>query len=413
MEAMVESTHPWGRVGENGAVEVRIGDQWHSVGAYPDGTAEEALAFFTRKFDDLESQVSLAEQRRKAGAAAKDISKSLSKLSESLATPSCVGDLESLRQRVSALRDELGELEKAQAEARAAAIDGAIAVREKIVVDIEAIAAGDLSSVRWKETTATVDALFDAWKKHQQDGPKLPKATADALWKRFRSARNTIDRARRSHFQERDKAVKAAKSVKRDLIAQAEVLAPRGADGIPAYRDLLAQWKKAPRGPRALEDTLWSAFKAAGDALYQAKSAAQEAEDEANRENGDRKLALVEEFSDILSLSEHRVAVERLRVFHDRFRQIGPVPRAVLKKIDGSVAAFDKHVKKLEAEHWDKTNPEKQARNNAFLTQIDEQIAKLEQAVADAKAAGNEAQVTALEDELATKVAWRTVLTED
>ena len=409
---MSESANPWGRVTDEGVVEVRVGDQWHAVGSYPDGTPEEALAMFVRKYTDLESQVSLAEQRHKAGAAAKDIQKSVQKLRTALETPGSVGDLNALIARVDTLAAGLEELAEKQQQQRQAALEDAISTREKIVADIEALAAGDLASVRWKETTAKVDELFAAWKAHQQDGPKIPKATGDALWKRFRNARHTLDRARRSHFQARDKAVKEAKGVKRELIEKAQGLADKGAAGIPAYRELLEQWKKAPRGTRAVEDQLWAQFKAAGDVLFQAKSAEETAKDEANKENGEKKTQLVEEFSDILTLTNHREAVERLRLFHERFRQIGPVPRAMLKALDQKVAAFDKHVKKLEAEHWDKTDPEKQARNNSFLTQIDEQIKDLEGRKATAEANGDRAEAEAIGDELATKIAWRKVLTE-
>lgn len=409
---MSESANPWGRVTDEGVVEVRVGDQWHAVGSYPDGTPEEALAMFVRKYTDLESQVSLAEQRHKAGAAAKDIQKSVQKLRTALETPGSVGDLNALIARVDTLAAGLEELAEKQQQQRQAALEDAISTREKIVADIEALAAGDLASVRWKETTAKVDELFAAWKAHQQDGPKIPKATGDALWKRFRNARHTLDRARRSHFQARDKAVKEAKGVKRELIEKAQGLAEKGAAGIPAYRELLEQWKKAPRGTRAVEDQLWAQFKAAGDVLFQAKSAEETAKDEANKENGEKKTQLVEEFSDILTLTNHREAVERLRLFHERFRQIGPVPRAMLKALDQKVVAFDKHVKKLEAEHWDKTDPEKQARNNSFLTQIDEQIKDLEGRKATAEANGDRAEAEAIGDELATKIAWRKVLTE-
>jgi len=146
--------------------------------------------------------------------------------------------------------------------------------------------------------------------------------------------------------------------------------------------------------------------------LYQAKSQQAEAEDEANRENGEAKAKLVAEFSDILSISDHREAVERLRLFHDRFRQIGPVPRSMLKNIDAEVKKYDQHVKKLEAEHWEKTNPEKQARSQSFLNQIEDQIAELEAAQKAAEASGDTAKASAIGEEISTKVAWKKVLTE-
>ena len=409
---MVNTDNPWGRVTEDGTVEVTIEGTWHAVGSYPDGSPEEALALFVRKFDDLEAQVKLAEQRAKAGAPAKDLSRALNKLVDDLTSAAAVGDYVSLRARVDTLTATISQLTEAQAKEREEAVAAAMMEREAIVAEIEALASKDLGTIRWKETSAQVDALFERWKTHQQNGPRLPKSAADELWKRFKAARNTLDRAKRQHFQDRDKAAKASKAVKRELIEKAEALAPKGADGIPAYRALLEEWKKSPRAARSIEDQLWAHFKAAGDVLYQAKTQQAEAEDEANRENGEAKQKLVSEFSDILSMSDHREAVERLRLFHDRFRQIGPVPRSMLKSIDAEVKKFDQHVKKLEAEHWEKTDPEKQARSQSFLDQIEDQIADLEAAQKAAEAAGDAEKASALGEEIATKVAWKKVLTE-
>ena len=409
---MAENGTPWGRVADNGTVEVRLGDQWHSVGAYPDVSADEALAHYERKFADLAAQVDLVEQRHKVNAPAKDLKRSLTKLQTELETPTAVGDYETLRTRVTTLLTTVDELAQTQSVEREKAVEDAIAHREGIVHKIEALASTDPEKIRWKDAGKTVDELFEQWKTHQKDGPRLPKATGDELWKRFRAARNTLDRGRRAHFQARDKATKEAKSVKKDLIAKAEALSEKGAAGIPAYRDLLEQWKKAPRASRAVDDQLWAQFKAAGDALYQAKSAQVEAEDEANKENGEKKKALVDEFSDILQLSEHRPAVERLRLFHEKFRQIGPVPRAQIKPLDAQVKKFDQHVKKLEQEHWDKSDPEKQARSESFLSQIDEQIASLEDQRAHAEKNGDSKTAEALGQEIDTKVAWKRVLTD-
>ncbi len=409
---MAESTNPWGRVSDDGTVEVRLGDTWHAVGAYPDGTPEEALALFERKFADLEAQVGLVEQRVKAGAPAKDLTRSVKKLTEELGTPSSVGDIQSLRDRLAPLHETIDQLTAKQAEQREEAVAAAVVEREAIVASIEALAAKDPSSIRWKDATAQVDALFNQWKEHQKASARLPKNTADELWKRFKNAKNALERGKRTHFQERDKAAKAAKSSKREIIEKAEALAPKGADGIPAYRALLDEWKKAPRGNRQLEDQLWAQFKAAGDALYQAKNAAVEAEDAANAENGAAKQELIKEFSNILSMSDHREAVERIRLFHDRFRAIGHAPRSMVKALDAEVRKFDQHVKKLEAEHWEKTDPEKQARSQSFLGQIDDQIATLEAQKADAEQAGDSKKAAQLASEIETKVAWKAVLTE-
>ena len=53
----------WGRVAEDGTVYVRTADGERSVGSYEAGTPDEALEFFTKRFDELEGKVRLLEQR--------------------------------------------------------------------------------------------------------------------------------------------------------------------------------------------------------------------------------------------------------------------------------------------------------------------------------------------------------------
>ena len=60
---------PWGRVAEDGTVYVRTADGERSVGSYEAGTPEEALEFFTKRFDELEGKVHLLEQRVASGRA--------------------------------------------------------------------------------------------------------------------------------------------------------------------------------------------------------------------------------------------------------------------------------------------------------------------------------------------------------
>ena len=68
---------PWGRVDETGTVFVREADGERAVGQYPDGTAEEALAYFERKYVELAGQVTLLEQRVKRGTASADVARTI------------------------------------------------------------------------------------------------------------------------------------------------------------------------------------------------------------------------------------------------------------------------------------------------------------------------------------------------
>ena len=88
---------------------------------------------------------------------------------------------------------------------------------------------------------------------------------------------------------------RACATARRRLVEKAEALAPKGEDGIAAYRELLDQWKTAGRAGKKVDDALWARFKAAGDALYGARVEREAADAEASREKIEAKRALLEE----------------------------------------------------------------------------------------------------------------------
>ena len=403
---MAELANPHGRVDPDGTVLVDDSGTWRPVGSFPDGTPEEALAYFERKFTELEAKVTLAEQRLAAKASVRDLTAQVEKLVEELVAPSAVGDLAALRARVQVVADALPARAEAEATENAAALDEALATREAIVVEMEKLAAEDVAKIRWKATGVRMTELFEQWQSHQQTGPRIPKKTADVLWGRFRSAKNSLEKARRAYFQELEAKTKESKNVKKSLIAQAEALAPKGAEGIPAYQKLLSEWKAAPRAQRSVEDALWAKFKAAGDVLYQQKAELDAREDEANAGNLELKRALLAEFADILTQTDRDAATSRLRSFHDKFSSIGPVPKKEVRAIDQEVKKFDTHVRTLDQEFWAKNDPEKKARSSSMAQQLAEAISDLEEKIAHASGPARES----LEEELQTKKAWLAVV---
>ena len=385
---------------------VRIGDEERLVGEYPDATPEEALAYFERKFTDLEGQVSLLEQRAKGGAPASDLAKAAKHLLESIDAATAVGDLLALRARVEAAQGQVAELSEAQTEAQQAAVDAAIAERTAIVEAAEALAARDLERVQWKQLTAELTGLFERWQAHQASGPRIPKAAGDELWKRFRAARSTIDSARRAFYAQQDSTQKSARAAKVALIEQAEALAPRGSDGIPAYRGLLDAWKAAGRAGRKTDDQLWERFKAAGDVLYAAKAEVVAQEQTEYAGNLEARLELLTEAESILGLTDRRQARERLQDVQRRWEAIGRVPREQVKPTEDRLRRIEAHVRKLDEDHWVRSDPARQERSDGFAGQLEDSIAKLEDELREAEAAGDAARVAEATQALDTQRTW-------
>ncbi|MFA5606355.1 MAG: DUF349 domain-containing protein [Leucobacter sp.] len=397
---------PWGRVDEDRTVYVREENGERAVGSFPDGTPEEALAYFERKFADLDGQITLLEARVARGTADESAADSVARLQAQLVEPAAVGDIAALRARVEKLAGKTAELSEKQQAERESARQEAIAKREAIAAEAERLAAQPAASIRWKDTSQAFETLFSDWQTAQRTGPQIPKSQADALWKRFRTARQTFDSARRAHFAQMDATNKEVRQRKERIIAAAEALAPRGMDGIPAYRALLDDWKAAGRASRKLDDQLWARFKAAGDVLYQAKAADVAQTNEEYAANLVAKQEMLDGAAGILEEKDHARARKQLTEVQLRWDEVGRVPRESLREIEGRLRQIEDHVKGLEDDHWRRTNPETKARSEGLRGQLEASIAELESELAAAKSAGEAQAVTEVEAKLSTQRSW-------
>ncbi|MBN9197427.1 MAG: DUF349 domain-containing protein [Microbacterium ginsengisoli] len=406
--APAATTEPWGRVEEDGTVSVRESAGWRIVGQYPDGSTDEALAYFERKYADLAGEVVLLEARhRRGGAGAADLSSTAAAVRERVVGAAAVGDLEGLAARLDALVAALSAATEVEAQQAKEAVDEAIAERTAIVEKAEALAARDPQSVQWKQTTADIATLFDQWQNHQQNGPRLPRAVSQKLWGRFRDARATIDRHRRAYFADLDETHKSARDSKSRLVERAEALAPRGEDGIAAYRTLLDEWKSAGRAGKKIDDALWARFKAAGDVLYGARSDRESVEAEESKERIELKRALLTEAAAVPGEKDLAAARQLLTGLQRRWDEIGRIfPRDKERQLDDELRRIEQGVRDREQTHWRENNPETKARANDMTRQLEDAIAKLEDDLAAAKATGDSRKVKAATEALEARRGW-------
>lgn len=410
--ALSSDAAKWGRVTEDGTVEVLEGDAWRVVGQYPDGTPDEALAYFVRKFDDIAFKVHALEQRHQAGgASASDLSKQAGHVMQEATDAAAVGDLAGLRERLDALTSSLSEATAQEAQQAKELVDQAIAERTVLVERAEAIAARDLSKVQWKQVTAELGELFDAWQAQQQTGPRLSKGISQQLWKRFRDARAVVDKHRRAFYSELDDTHKSARDAKSRLVERAEALAPRGIDGIPAYRTLLDEWKAAGRAGRKADDALWARFKAAGDALYAARAEQSAAEEAESGPKIEAREALLEEAKAVADESNIKRARALLTRIQRQWDEIGRVfPREKERALDDRLRVIESALKAREEVDWKKNNPETKARANDMSSQLLEAIEKLESELAAAEKAGDKKAAKEAADALEARRTWLNAL---
>jgi len=377
-----------------------------AVGQYPDATPEEALAYFERKYVELNGQVTLLEQRARGGAPAADVAKSVANLTVAVANANAVGNLAALAERLGALGGAVTELTEQQSIETKAAAAAAVAERAAIVEEAERLAAEDPAKTQWKQTSAALDALFAKWQAHQHDAPRIPKGEANDLWKRFRAARTTIEQNRKAFFAELDSAHKDVRTRKQQLIEQAEALAPQGADGVSVYRTLLEDWKKAGRSGKKQDDAMWAKFKAAGDVLYSAKSEVDAQDNEEFAGNLTLKLELLTEAEALLTVTDRNKARDALSAIQRRWDAIGKVPREQVKVIEDRLRKVEAAVRKLDEDHWKRNNPETKARTEGLAGQLYDAIAKLEAELATAQAGKDATAIAEATEALEARKAW-------
>lgn len=408
---MTESLrHPWGRVDETGTVFVVDGDGERAVGQYPDATAEEALAYFERKFAELDTQVRLLEQRARRGASASELAKTVTTLREGISTANAVGDLRALAERLDAVGGEVEELTETQREAAKAAVATAVQERTALVEEVEKLASTDPAKTQWKQAGSRLDELFARWQEHQREAPRLPKDQAGQLWKRFRDARATIERNRKAFFAELDGQHREVKARKSRLIEQAEALVSRGPAAVPDYRRLLDEWKLAGRAGKRNDDALWARFKAAGDALYAAKAEVDAAENAEFEQNLAVKRALLEEAEPLMKATDHGEARERLAAIQRRWDAAGKVPREHMRSTEDRMRKIESAVRALEEDHWRRNDPEKRARSESMERQLLDAISGLESELTTAKESGDAERIAAAQEALDARKAWLSAL---
>uniref|UniRef100_UPI0006488853 DUF349 domain-containing protein n=1 Tax=Kocuria sp. ZOR0020 TaxID=1339234 RepID=UPI0006488853 len=241
----LEAARPFGEVTEDGHVYVLVDGERVLCGQVPEVPADEALAYFVRKFEDARTLVNVLEQRVEAGTASSDMNRNADHVMAQLAERKLVGDVKALEARLEALRPRIAELEAEHKRATEAAKAEHFAQRDAIVKEAEQIAEQDPQKIQWKQSSARMAELFDSWKAHQKSGIRLSRKDEESLWKRFRNARTTFDRHRRAYFSKLDENNAEAKRVKEKLIAEAEALQSSTDWNVTAgkYRDLMDRWK--------------------------------------------------------------------------------------------------------------------------------------------------------------------------
>ena len=399
---MSTASDPWGRVAEDGTVFVRTAEGERQVGSWQAGSPDEALAFFTRKFEMLETEVSLLEQRL----ASTDLSPvqaraTIARLTTAVTDANAVGDLAGLLARLEALNSVADQRKEEHRAAREAARSEALEVKERIVAEAERIAA---EATHWKISGERMRQLLEEWK----GAPRGDRTAETALWKRLSAARNAFTKRRKSYFAGLEEEREGIRARKEELAVQAEALAGSTdwAATAAAYRELMGEWKQAGRADRATEDELWTRFKSAQDTFFQARSAVLTARDAELQQNAIAKEQLLTEAEKLLPVTDARSARATLRGIQERWERAGQVPRDSVDRLEGGLRKIEETLRKAEDSHWRRSNPEALSRARSTVEQIRAAITQLEAQLARAEASGDARAQQRAAEALAARQSW-------
>ncbi len=387
----------WGRVDADGTVYVKTADGERVVGSWQAGDAQSGLAHFTRRYDDLVTEIALFEQRLKSGATKPgQVIAKAREIGASLDTVSVVGDLAGLHRRTEALVStaqaaQVGEHARRDAErAQAAAAKEALCVEAEKLVD----------STQWKATGERFKAIAQEWKAIR--GPD--RKAGDILWKRFAAGRDAFGKNRGAHFAELDRQRETAREQKAALVAEAQMLST-STDWAPTanrMKGLMSQWKTAPRASREAEDELWTKFRAAQDAFFTARTEVFSKQDAEYEGNKARKEELLAEAERMDPQADPQGAQTALRGIQDRWEKIGKVPRDAIQALDDRMRAVETKVREALDARWAGS----QANENPMLTSMRDKVTDATEKLERARKSGDAKRIRRAEEDLSKWQGW-------
>ena len=394
------TSEQWGRVDDDGTVYVRTADGERAVGQYPEGTPEEALKFFTERYAALAFEVELLEKRvHGAKLTPEEAAESVKNVRAQVVEANAVGDLASLTARLDALTPLLAAQREARKAERAAKSAETKAEKEKVVGEAEKLA----ESNDWRNGANRLRELLDQWKAL----PRIDRASDDALWRRFSTARTAYTRRRKTHFAELNEKREGARGIKERLAAEAEKLATSTDWGgtAAAYRNLMQQWKAAGPAPKDIDDALWKRFRGAQDAFFGARDAENSAIDAEFAANAEVKEQILVEAEALLPVTTDNLAATKaaFREIAERWDAAGKVPRDRIRDLEGRMRKVEQAIKAVEDAQWNKSDPEKSARADDMITKLTEAIAAVEADIEKAKAKGDTKKLASLEENLESR----------
>ncbi len=391
----MEDWTAFGRIDADGTVFVKTADGERPVGSWQAGTPEEGIAHFARRYADLVTEVNLLEARMSSGAAdAQHSLTTIKRLHASLPEAHVVGDIDGLSARLEKLTAVATEKADASRAARDEARTAALVAKTTLVTEAEALAA---ESTSWKTSGDRFTAILEEWKAIKG----VDRKADGELWKRFATARDTFTRRRGAHFATLDASRKQAQGRKDELVAEAETLSESTEWTATANRlkELMTEWKAAPRASKEVEQKLWDRFRAAQDAFFTRRSEVFSARDAESKAAVSARQELLTQAEALDVEGDPKAAAAAMRDIQAKWHDAGRVSRDAATNLDRRLRAVDDKIREAMDVAWRRPEPSA----SPLLLQMREQVAEAEARLERAKAAGDAKRIREAESALAGK----------
>ncbi|MGC4085821.1 MAG: DUF349 domain-containing protein [Vicinamibacterales bacterium] len=240
-----------------------------------------------------------------------------------------------------------------------------VAIQEQLCAKMEALkTAEDLDAA-----ARQVRELQEQWRASAD----VPRAQADALWRRFKTAHDEVWARCEAHFAEQAASRAENLARKTALCEQADALAD-STDWIKtseALKALQAEWKTIGPVSRGREKAIWERFRSACDRFFTRRH-----QDLAERkstwtENLTRKEALCERAESLAQSTDWDKAAAEIRQLQAEWKAIGPVKKsrseAIWQRFRGACDTFFQRY----AQRHDTARAERVAAREAICAEVE------------------------------------------
>jgi len=219
-------------------------------------------------------------------------------------------------------------------------------VREQSLAELHAFLDDARSVVGSDETTADLLVRYQrAAREAIRNLDSLPPSSRGKAAAALRRLMDDISAALEACFEE-------VEARKRSLVAEARKLAHLSdrSEAIDRAKALQAEWKRAGRGRRKVEDRLWREFREPIDPLFEGLREARQRERQAEHEHAEALQALCRKAEELANSDDPIAARGPVAGLEDEFAAYGRVPAALAQRFRQAIDAHRQAAERARAE---------------------------------------------------------------